>query len=208
MNRNTSEVERRLADTLTELITQKPYAEITIKELVLTAQVSRSSFYRHYTCIDDLLLACMSRELKGLAEELAKTGTATNYDVAVSYFRFWEKKQSFVKALRENGLLSMFQANYEQLMFEVAQDAKPEAEDVDPATAPPMFKYIYYYGMHGLWGVANRWILFGCKETPEQLASYICMYFTNAALTEPSVKQYLESGTFPFPEDAWAMYLS
>ena len=84
MNRNTSEVERRLADTLTELITQKPYAEITIKELVLTAQVSRSSFYRHYTCIDDLLLACMSRELKGLAEELAKTGTATNYDVAVS----------------------------------------------------------------------------------------------------------------------------
>lgn len=62
--------------------------------------------------------------------------------------------------------------------------------------------------MHGLWGVANRWMLFGCKETSEQLASYICMYFTNAALTEPSVKQYLESGTFPFPEDAWAMYLS
>lgn len=208
MNRKVSDVEQRLAAMLLELLEQKSYRDITIKELVLTAQVSRSSFYRHYASIDELLLTCMQLQLQDLAAELANTGTATNYDVAVSYFRFWEKKQSFVKALRENDLLPIFQSNYEQLMFEVAQDAKPEAAEVDPSTAPPMFKYIYYYGMHGLWGVANRWMLFGCKETPEQLASYICMYFTNAALTEPSVKQYLESGTFPFPEDAWAMYLS
>ncbi|MBQ2438255.1 MAG: hypothetical protein II265_09220, partial [Clostridia bacterium] len=49
MNRNTSDVERRLADTLTELITQKPFAEITIKELVLTAQVGADPSVIPYT---------------------------------------------------------------------------------------------------------------------------------------------------------------
>lgn len=208
MSRKVTEVEERLTATLIDLIEKKPYRDISIKELVLTAQVSRSSFYRHYVNIDELLLSCMQIQLQGLAAELAKTGTSTNYDVAVAFFRFFEQKQHFINALRENGLLPVFQSNYEQLMFDVAQDVKPEAKEVDPGAAPAMFKYIYYYGMHGLWGIANRWLLFGCKETPEQLASYICMYFTNAALTEPSVRQYLESGTFPFPEDAWAMYLS
>ena len=195
-----------LITTLLELLEQKPYADITIKELVLTAQVARSTFYRHYQTMDELLLQCMEYELQGFAAELAKTGTDTNYDVAVSFFRFWKKKQAFVQALRENGLLPLFQEHYNQLMFTVARDAKYEGEDVDPDTSPAMFKYIYYYAMHGLWGMADRWLLHGCPETPEQLASFICMYFTNAALTEPSVKQYLENGTFPFPEDAWAMY--
>ncbi len=206
MTRKLTQADELLIRTLLDLLETKSYADITIKELVLTAQVARSTFYRHYQTMDDLLLLCVEHELQGLAAELGRTGTDTNYDVALAYFRFWGKKQVFVRTLRENGLLPLFYEHYNRLMFSVAQDAKYDGEDVDPGASPVMFKYIYYYAMHGLWGMADRWLLRGCPETPEQLASYICMYFTNAALTEPSVQQYLESGTFPFPEDAWAMY--
>lgn len=53
-NRSVRLTRKRLSDALITLLMQKPVREITVRELTELANVSRGTFYFHYTDIYDL----------------------------------------------------------------------------------------------------------------------------------------------------------
>ena len=54
-NRSVRLTRKRLSDALITLLRQKPVREITVRELTELANVSRGTFYFHYTDIYDLM---------------------------------------------------------------------------------------------------------------------------------------------------------
>ena len=54
-NRSVRLTRKRLSDALITLLMQKPVREITVRELTELANVSRGTFYFHYTDIYDLM---------------------------------------------------------------------------------------------------------------------------------------------------------
>jgi AcrR family transcriptional regulator len=56
-DRRIDKTQQALRDAMSVLIEQKPYAQITVKDLVDQANVARSSFYAHFKDKDDLLLS-------------------------------------------------------------------------------------------------------------------------------------------------------
>ena len=199
MQRKVSDVEERLARALLQLLQEKPFADITIKELVLTAQVSRSSFYRHYSGLLDVLDLCGAYVMEEFGRELTRTSGFTNYDVAVAYFTFWQKQQAFFRCLLENDLLQWFLAQYDKYMLAISAEYEHHMDALDPDRYPRMLAYSFYYGINGLWGMAYQWLLQGCPESPEQLAAYIVEFFTGTFYQEPACRQFAETGEFPFP---------
>ena len=52
---------RLLGDALVELILEKPYEQITIKEITERAEVAYITFFRHYDSIDELLMQVLGK---------------------------------------------------------------------------------------------------------------------------------------------------
>jgi AcrR family transcriptional regulator len=60
MDRRVRRTRQLLREALTELIVEKDYALITVRDILDRADVGRSTFYAHFRDKDDLLLAGMS----------------------------------------------------------------------------------------------------------------------------------------------------
>ena len=52
----------------TSLVFDKGFENVTVREVVLSAGVARSTFYEHFSSKDDVLRACMSQFLAVMAE--------------------------------------------------------------------------------------------------------------------------------------------
>lgn len=66
---STKYVMDRIAGAMMKLMTQKPYQEISICEIVGEAKVSRNSFYRHFQNKDDVLRYYISSETASWLEQ-------------------------------------------------------------------------------------------------------------------------------------------
>lgn len=59
-DRRVGKTRRALKDALTDLIIEKGYETLTVQDIIDQADVSRSTFYAHFTDKDDLLMAILS----------------------------------------------------------------------------------------------------------------------------------------------------
>ena len=53
--REKSSVKKRMADAFVDMLSQKSYVDITVTDIVNTAQVARVSFYRNFNSISDVV---------------------------------------------------------------------------------------------------------------------------------------------------------
>jgi len=63
---------RLLGDALVALILEKPYEQITIKEITERAEVAYITFFRHYDSIDELLMQVLGKGMAALRTEIER----------------------------------------------------------------------------------------------------------------------------------------
>lgn len=67
-----------LGDALVDLMHEKPFAAITVQQVIDRADVGRSTFYTHYRDKDDLFLSDVEDFFEGMATLLSRRGEASN----------------------------------------------------------------------------------------------------------------------------------
>ena len=73
-----------------ELVTSKPYDEITLNEIIAKANVGRSTFYQHYKSKDDILAKRLSWPMTILSSAVLPDGNAD--DIKGILAHFWDKR--------------------------------------------------------------------------------------------------------------------
>ena len=68
-DRRIARTQQLLSSALMELVVERGYNEITIQDIVDRADVSRATFYLHYTDKDELLFASMEKIYDGLVSD-------------------------------------------------------------------------------------------------------------------------------------------
>lgn len=92
--------QRALVQALIELVLEKRYDAITIRDLLDRADVGRSTFYSHYRGKDDLLLRSFERMIDMLDQSMDRDGAPTTRVAPVrELFRHVGQFRSFHKAL-------------------------------------------------------------------------------------------------------------
>ena len=93
-----------LGDALVALMHEKPFAQITVQEVLNHAGVARSTFYAHYRDKDDLFLSDVEDFLERVSTALKRHGASPRRLVPVAEFfthiRDWHQ---FYAALVESG---------------------------------------------------------------------------------------------------------
>ena len=97
----------RLGDALMELLVQKPFAKITVQNVLDRARVSRATFYAHFRDKNDLFLSDVDEFFEGTAMALSHFKCRSERVAPVQeLFVHVSEMRSFHRALSEAGKLS------------------------------------------------------------------------------------------------------
>jgi AcrR family transcriptional regulator len=94
----------RLGDALMQLLTEKPFEEITVQEVLDRAGVSRSTFYSHFRDKNDLFMSDADDFFENLATALSRFGDKSERVAPVQeLFAHIADVRPFYNALVESG---------------------------------------------------------------------------------------------------------
>ncbi len=146
-----------LKNALLQLLSEKPLNDISISELVETAEVGRASFYRNYERKEDILKAHIDDLFREWTDEGQKgSGALLSEQIHIMIAHF-EKHRDFYKLLNDRGLTYLLKDAIIGLC-----GPKPEYEKVQA--------YASAFVADTLYGWIDVWFQRGMMETADEMA--------------------------------------
>jgi len=180
-DRRIGRTRKLLQNALIELLKEKPFMKIQIKEIAEVANVSRPSFYQHFETKENLLFSLIDDLFDSIHEkvfnDIQDNSPAEMHALLTRYYHQWqlhreqvlwvmqvENKDLFIESLRVNmqTLKQRFDEHFPPL--EIAKDY----ED-----------YLLDFSVGGTYMLLTRWIKGGCKEPPQTMTTLSFMLLNN-----------------------------
>lgn len=189
-----------IRNALVDLIEEKGFEAITVKDITSQAKINRSTFYAHYqdkfdlmnTCLDEVMLQMYNiskQEIPKVIAELEMNPTPTTpFPAAVSVFEYLAKNSGFMKAvLSPKGDLT-FQIKLKDFiwntLFENSSSALIKEENL---LVPRQYLTSYISSAHI--GVIQQWLNSGMVESPHEMARILSMITINGPLFAAGLKR-------------------
>ena len=162
-NQLRQDTDRRLREALLAFMEQG--REPTVGELCERAQINRSTFYRHYLDVYDLMEKTETQIQKGLAQVLA-AGEPEQFERLARYvseyrhfYRIYLKKN--MDGSMEDGFQTIWETQLRPRFLAAG------------ITDERRMLYYFHYVRAGMTTVLRLWLEDGCRETPEEIASVL-----------------------------------
>lgn len=185
---------------LVELINEKGFDAITVKDITTRARMNRGTFYAHYQDKFDLMTRCeeeimldMSRLTKQnypsvIAALEVDSQTLTPFSFTISLFEYLHKHSGFMKAvLGPRGDLS-FQTKLKTFMWETLYGNNPNAFVKEENLLVPG-QYLAAYMGTAIIGVIQQWLESGAKESPQEMARILTTLSVNGPFFAAGLKK-------------------
>lgn len=170
--------QRRIEDSLVELMTAKSYGEISVSEICSSAVLPRRTFYYYFNNKEEVLTALLARLLNECSLETI-SAAATQREVLqeslARFFRFWHcsarKELSALvhSKLEQEVITAALEWVHSETIWKMLADNSPQGiQLIRPLLAVTCVFYTLFY-----------WYNCGFQQTPEQLADYMTQVLTN-----------------------------
>ena len=157
-DRRIRRTQKMLKDSLIELMTERDFKNISVKDITERADLNRGTFYNHYTDTYDLLQKMESDVLADFQDMI------DNFLCLLLYIK---RGQKIARILFENSASSDFVYRFHQLISDngtaIFKKQYPGIDDVS-------LSYFIEFITFGLTGVLRCWINNGMKESKEKIA--------------------------------------
>lgn len=165
-----AETKQRLADALKQQMQKKPLNKITVRELLDMTDITRSTFYYHFTDIYDLMKWMFDTELMEL---LKKSESFTSWDdgllLALRYVE--QNRKVCLCAYNSVGLGVLQQLFYKNVVSIMQRFVASLTADI-PAH-PEHVEFIVQYYTGALVMMLLRWIMHPDGHTPEEMIALL-----------------------------------
>ncbi|KLT16007.1 TetR family transcriptional regulator [Neobacillus vireti] len=189
-----------IRDALVELIDEKSFEAITVKDITTRAKINRGTFYAHYQDKFDLMTKCEDEimlEMSKIAKQNfpgvltafeTNSPTATLFPIAVLIFEYLNEKSGFMKAvLGPKGDLS-FQTRLKDFMWKTLFGNDPGALIKEQNLLVPG-QYLASYIASAHIGVIQKWLDSGRKESPQEMARILSTMSINGPFFAAGLKK-------------------
>ncbi|MFV1007437.1 TetR/AcrR family transcriptional regulator [Bacillus cereus] len=170
-----------IRNALVELIEEKGFDAITVKDITTKANINRGTFYAHYQDKFDLMTKCQEEimhEMSSIAkkkfpEVIADLGSNPSptmpFLLITSILEFLNENSGFIKAvLSPKGDLS-FQTKLKEFMWKTLfEDTNGPLINKENLLVPTQYLASYMASAHI--GVIQQWLNSGQKESPGEIA--------------------------------------
>ena len=185
MNKNESKyfnTAKKMNDALIALLENKEYEYITIKEICHIANVNRSTFYLHYSNMNDLLEETIkslnlsfnshfnSRENENtiISKENIEDLLLINDDNLIPYLNFIKENKNIYKVLKAHPQLFNANKTYDQ-MFKKLFVPIMNRFGLDEK----WHKYLMDFYISGLTSIVLDWVYDDCKIPVQEVSDFI-----------------------------------
>jgi AcrR family transcriptional regulator len=189
-----------IREAFVELLEEKGFKAVTVKDITTRAKINRGTFYMHYQDKYDLMNRCQEEFLIELSkivkqklpdvidEYVNKQPITTPFPVAVSIFEYLDKNRKFMKALLGPKGDSSFQIKMKEFMWKTLfEDNQNPLIKQDHALVPAEYFVSYVSSAH--LGVIQQWLNGDRKETPQEMARIIFTMTFHGPLFAIGLKQ-------------------
>ena len=143
-----------LVVALLELMDEKSYENISIKELTDRATLSRRTFYTNFETKEDILKYHIDTLVSGYIKILQTYECLTAKDIAKVYFNYWFSQRNLLRLLKKNNLPILIKAFVEFLRnmnsLLIIKDHR--------FTDSELQYYDAVFVAGGLWNLLNIWV--------------------------------------------------
>lgn len=166
-----------IEDAMVQLLAEQPFDQITTVKLAETAGISRSSFYTHYKDKYDMIDHYQSN-LFGTLEDIFQKHAYNKQQTIFDIFEYLQFEPLLAALLSENGTKEIQNFLRNKLLILLKTDFQNQSTEI-----PLNEAYLEYYGVYlanALFGVCQKWIAQGKKESPQEITEFL-FPLTNAA---------------------------
>ena len=166
-NKTTEVLKECLADALIQLMREKDFEKISIKEIADTAGVGRATWFRNYTSKNEALTFKFVQVWNRWADEHA-IAVRDRFDLAnaKNFFQFnYEIKHILEIVYTSNMQSAIYDAFYQVMMPQYGANAKE------------CYQARFY--SYGLFGLLDEWIKRGFKESVEEMVIFFYQIIRN-----------------------------
>ena len=149
-----------ITESLLKLLKEKPLQEISISEIVDTAGVGRTSFYRNYETKEDVVKKHIVDLIEKWDRDYKASGKDSNVELYGSLFKHLKDNADFYLLLKERNLMHLFLE-----VFLEKFGPKPEYAN--------MWAYTTSFITYGTYGWIEEWINRGMQESAETMAALL-----------------------------------
>ncbi len=156
-----------------DLMEEKPYGFITIKDIAMKAGIARSTFYMHFSSQEDVLKSRLGEICKDYLVRLRRAIESPSFTPSmpgVLSFDGWAANRRFFLALDGAGAGNLLHA----AMYRCIEESLSLLSEKGVISRPPQdaqaLMVDYLTGAHAT--VIRRWLKEGCSMEPEALANF------------------------------------
>lgn len=178
-------VRKNAEEALFSLLQTKPFSEITATDIIRTAGIARSSYYRNFDSKEDIIASYMERQRLEVANEISFCGSADDFfdpDKLVKSLEHFLTRKYYFLLLYDNGFGSYLQESENRFAEIYLGDM--------PCNSPERYKIYFMSG--ALFNMTMKWLRDGAKESPREMAQIFLKLLNQNLYTGPEPP---ESGT-------------
>lgn len=168
-----------ITESLLLLMKKYPYAEITVKQILLETDISRKTFYRNFLSKDDVLNSFINTILQdyvnAIQQQQQKYSLLQTLDVI---FDFCEKNREILFILRDNRLLYLLLEKLNALILNEHNRYISESQE-NHLESQLLTEYIIYFNIGGIWNLIVRWIENNMRDAVIDIKKSVIFYLSN-----------------------------
>ncbi|MFE8696098.1 TetR/AcrR family transcriptional regulator [Cytobacillus sp. FJAT-53684] len=188
-----------IRDAFVDLIEEKGFEAITVKDITTKANINRGTFYAHYQDKFDLMSKCedeimheMTRIAKqnfpGLIAAIeSNTPTLEPNPIAISMLEYINKNHGFMKAMLGPKGIVTFQSRIKELLWNTIFKDSPNSIFKEEKLLVPGY-YLASYIASAHIGVIQKWLESGREESPQEMARILSTITVNGPLFAAGLK--------------------
>lgn len=170
--REKSSVKKRMADAFVDMLSQKSYADVTVTDIVNTAQVARVSFYRNFNSISDVVDYITDELANEFIDKILPVLNSNDEN------KWREFLFDFINnALNNRGKIEAINLQNTAVLFSHLNTKMQMYVNVN-SNKTISDKYTSYVKACLINNVVKKWIDDGMVETPEEIINYLMSFIT------------------------------
>jgi AcrR family transcriptional regulator len=168
-----------IVQSFARLLKEKPINKITVKEICNLAEINRTTFYKHYLDVYDLLDKIEAQFLEELLSVLQSRENTTVKDMLTFIMVNFKAEEETYKAICSPYGDPAFSVK----IFEACHDISLSGNALESRKLSPAQKeWAYRFAANGCNGIINQWISGGMKEPISEVADFAEQLVDNALI--------------------------
>lgn len=175
-NRRTAYTKAAIRRTFFELLEEKNFDRISVREICQRADINRSTFYRHYDDINALMSSIEAEFAADIDRQIESINPETYDAVIVGMFDIVKTNSDLCRYMIKCGLSKEF---LDSMFTKLYDSTYIKWKRYFPGITDKQFRWMYIMFFNGMFGVIAEWIRSGFEEDPEKIVAFTTSIYFN-----------------------------